>query len=423
MRLTLTVSPSELCLNVRVERWPAPLRVLFQRQFGFFVGGNALSLTGTWMQRIACSWLIWEWTGSAFWLGVLAACDLMPVVLVGPLAGVAADRWDRLKQNKLAQILTAILALAFALLLVVDKLTIVPLLVGVTLQGILIAAVQPARLAMVQEMVPRADVMVAVGLNSVTVNLARLLGPAAAGLIILQLDITWVFALNAMFTLIFVLVLGRLKLAPREIKPAKGSFLWLMREGFVHVARTPALRVILGMLFLGGVLVRSMLELVPAVAALTFTNTTSGLAILTAAAAFGAVVSGLTIRSGASERMLKTVVLWWGLGAVAAAVLTQAPVSSVAIIAAAVMGAAITRGMVGAQTLVQLTTPDTLLGRVLSVHGLIARSSPALGALAIGFSADRFGLPSTVTVTSIIFLAIVIILVFYKPEKPSSPAR
>lgn len=371
------------------------------------------------MQRIACSWLIWEWTGSAFWLGVLAACDLLPVVIVGPLAGVAADRWDRLKQNKVAQLLTACLALAFAVLLVIDKLTIVPLLIGVTLQGILIAAVQPARLAMVQEMVPRADVMVAVGLNSVTVNLARLLGPAAAGLIILQLDITWVFALNAMFTLLFVLILGRLKLSPREIKPAKGNFLWLMREGFVYVVRTPALRVILGMLFLGGVLVRSMLELVPAVAALTFSNTTSGLAMITASAAFGAVVSGLTVRSGASEQMLQTVSLWWGLGAISAAVLTQAPVSLVAIFAAAVMGASITRGMVGAQTLVQLTTPDTLLGRVLSVHGLIARSSPALGALAIGFFADRFGLPSTVTVTSIIFLAIVAILLFLKPDKAS----
>lgn len=392
---------------MRVESLPPPFRVLLQGQFGLFVGGNALSLTGTWMQRIACGWLIWEWTGSAFWLGVLAACDLLPVVFVGPLAGVAADRWDRLRQNKISQMLSACLALTLAVLLVADRLDMIALLVCVTLQGILIAAVQPARLAMVQEMVPRADVIVAVGLNSVTVNLARLLGPAAAGLIILHLDITWVFALNAVYTLLFVLILGRLKLARREIKPAQGNFLWLMREGFAYTVRTPMLRVVLGMLLLGGIVVRSLLELVPAIAARTFTNTTTGLAVLTGAAALGAVISGLTVRGGASDRLLYTVVLWWGLGALAAIALTQAPYAAIAVVAAAVMGGAITRGMVGTQTLVQLTTPDALLGRVLSVLGLIARGSPALGALAIGYSVDRLGLPLTVAISSSVFLAII----------------
>lgn len=132
---------------------PAPLRVLLQGQFGIFAAGNGLSLIGTWMQRIACSWLIWDWTGSAFWLGVLAAGDLLPVVVVAPFAGVAADRWDRLLQNRIAQAISAGLALLLAGLLLADALNIVTLIACVTLQGTLIAAVQPARLAMIQQMV------------------------------------------------------------------------------------------------------------------------------------------------------------------------------------------------------------------------------------------------------------------------------
>ena len=73
------------------------LRRLCRGQFGLYLAGNGLSLVGTWMQRCACSWLVWEWTHSAFWMGVLSAADLLPVFLIGPFAGVAADRWDRLQ--------------------------------------------------------------------------------------------------------------------------------------------------------------------------------------------------------------------------------------------------------------------------------------------------------------------------------------
>jgi MFS family permease len=380
-----------------MDRWPAPIRVLQHAQFGMFVGGSALSLTGTWMQRVACSWLVWEWTGSVFWLGVLAMGDLLPVVIIGPLAGVAADRWNRLRQNKLSQLLSALVAMVMALLLWFDRLDILTLIIFTTLQGTLVAAVQPARLAMVQEMVPREDLSAAVAINSVNVNLARLLGPGAAGIMIAYLDIIWVFAVNAFFTLLFVFILNRIKLTPRVINPTQSSFLTLMAEGFGYAMRNPVMRIVLCVLLTGGMAVRSMLELLPAIAAQTFLNTTTGLAVLTGAAAVGAMVSGMTARSGHS---LYSILLWWGLGGIMASMLTCAPNAILAVIAAAVMGASITRGMVGIQTIVQLATPDMLRGRVLSIHGLIARGSPAIGALPIGYAADLIGLPSTVIIAS-----------------------
>lgn len=99
--------------------------------------------------------------------------------------------------------------------------------------------------------------------------------------------------------------------------------------------------------------------------------------------------------------------IWWAIGAVAAILMTQAPDHWLAVPAAVLLGAAITRGLVGTQTYVQLATPDALRGRVLSFHGLIARGSPAIGALAIGYGADRLGLPVSVTAASVALLLVV----------------
>jgi len=333
---------------------------------------------------------------------VLAMGDLLPVVVIGPLAGVAADRWDRLKQNRLCQALSSFLALALALLLFFDWLNLTTLLVLVTLQGTLVAVIQPARLAMVQEMVPREDLSAAVAINSVNVNLARLLGPAAAGMMIVYLDILWVFVFNAVFTLLFVVILGRIKLAPRAIQTSRSNVRMLLREGFAYALCTPMIRYVLWALLMGGVAVRSMLELLPAIAAQMFLDTTTGLAVLTGASAVGAMISGVTSRS---RQSLISILLWWALGAVSACLLTCSLYAPLAVAAATVMGGAITRGMVGAQTIVQLATPDVLRGRVLSIHGLIARGSPALGALPIGYAIDTVGLPFAVLTASSLLLA------------------
>ncbi|WP_111497408.1 MFS transporter [Marinobacter bohaiensis] len=379
---------------------PAPLRVLVGSQFGLFFAGNSLSLIGTWMQRIACSWLVWEWTHSAFWVGVVSAGDLLPGFAIGPFAGVVADRWNRLRLNILAQSASALLALLTAVLIAMDHLGLIGLVILITLQGMLQAAIQPARMAMVQQMVPLEDLGTAVALNSVCVNLARILGPAVAGAMILYLDVTWTFALNALFTLIFVLVLTRLNLGTYVRRPRTRTFFGEMTEGFAHILQTQPLWLILLVMLCGGSMVRAMIELMPAIAAGTFTENAAGLAALTGAAAFGAVVSGLTIRSGSTARVLYRVQVWWGIGALGAIIVTQTESATIAIIASVIIGFTATRSLVLTQTFVQLATPDALRGRVLSVHGLIARGSPALGALIIGFAADRIGLSLTVELSS-----------------------
>ncbi len=379
---------------------PAPLRVLLGTQLGPFYAGNGLSLIGTWMQRTACGWLVWDWTHSVLWLGILSAGDLLPGMLVGPFAGVAADRWNRLRQNMLAQIASAVLAALTAILLASGHLGLVAVILLITAQGTLTAAIQPARMAMVQQIVPRADMHTAVALNSVIVNLTRMIGPALAGAMIVRSGVVWIFAVNAAVTLAFVFILAALDVAPHARSPGGRSFMGEMADGFVHILRDRALWLILLVMLCGGAIVRAMMELVPAIAAGTFRENATGLAILTSAAAFGAVASGLAMGRVRAANMLYGVFLWWGLGALAAIALTQARGPVLAVASAIVLGAAITRGLVSTQTFVQLTTPDALRGRVLGVHGIIARGSPALGALVIGLAADRIGLARAVEVSS-----------------------
>jgi predicted MFS family arabinose efflux permease len=394
-----------------VRQPPTLIRLLTRGQFALFFYGNGLSLIGSWMQRIASGWLIWEWTHSAFWVGMLAAGDLLPVVLIGPVAGVAADRWDRLKQNRIAQMVSALLALVTAVLLMADQLGLYGLLLLITAQGALVAVVQPARMAMVHEMVARSDMASAVALTSVNVNLARLIGPAIAGAMILRFEIHWVFIVNAAVTAAFVLVLGRIRLTPRAAMPGGASFWRQMTDGFAYVLQVAPMRLILIFMLLGGTLVRAILELVPALAARTFSNSALGLAVLTSASAAGAVTAGLTIRGARPRQLLMGVMLWWSLGAGVSIVLAASGHPMVATAAAAVLGYAITRGLVGTQTFVQLSAPDQLRGRALSVHGLIARGSPALGAIMIGYLADRVGLAAGVAGASIVmFCAIATLL-------------
>lgn len=387
------------------------LRILFQRNFGFYTLGNGISLTGSWMQRIALLWLVWEMTGSGFWLGMLATADMLPILLVGPIAGVAADRWDRLRQTQLCQFILAGIAAAFGFLLFFDLLTL-PILMGLTVaNGCLIAISQPARMALVQSLVGRDDVGTAVALGSVNVNLARLTGPAFAGIMMVQGPVEWVFLVNAALTLIFAVLLFLVRVSPQVRSDRAGSVLGQIREGVVFALRDAGISRLLGLLFLGGAGVRAVQDLFPAVAERNFASGSAGLAFLTSGMAVGAVAAGLTFGVGTFlVPLARRVALSWGCGALALAglALSNHPVLDVALVA--VVGYFVTRGVIGTQTFVQLRAPDQLRGRVLSVHGLVSRGSPALGALLTGWLFDHVGLAPPVLATSAIVIVMVTIV-------------
>ena len=364
------------------------------------------------MQRIACSLVVWDMTHSAAWLGVLAAADLLPTIVVGPLGGAAADRWNVLKLNKLCQFILAVIATLVAALIYFDLLTLWTLIGAIFFQGCIIAFGQPARMTIVQEMVSRDDVPTAVAINSMNVNLARLIGPALAGLLIVQFDVDWVFALNAMATIIFVVVLHRINSPATGLKRQPNrNFLVEIVEGFRYVASNSGMRRMLLLLLAGGVFIRAIAEMLPAFAAEFSAQAATGLAVLTSSMAFGSVAAGLTMNLYiVTPKLPLQVTIAWMLAGFAAIAFAFSHTLWIMALFAMAMGYLSSVSLVATQTYIQLAAPKALRGRALSIHGLVFRASPSLGAMLLGFTSDTFGLTIPVLSSATIMIVIVVLV-------------
>ena len=369
------------------------VRLLTSGQFAIYSAGNCVSLLGTWMQRIGCSLLVWNMTESTFWLGILAAADLLPTLFIGPFAGAAADRWDTLRLNRICQaVLTAVAAL-MTILIVCGFLSLTMLIALVALQGCVIALSQPARLALVQELVAREDIPAAVAINSMNVNLARLVGPAIAGLMVVHFDVAWVFLLNAIVTAIFVATLGVIATVRNTERAFGRNVLADIVAGFRYLIADRGMRVMLFLLLIGGVTIRSVAEMLPAFAAEHFSQAATGLAVLTSTMALGSILAGFSMGTYlVTSRLPQQIILSWLLSAIAVIGFALAPHSWLLSSCAMAMGFFTSLALIGTQTFVQLRAPPPMRGRALSVHGLLFRASPSLGALMLGFASDLFRL-------------------------------
>ena len=220
------------------------LHVLGQRTYGTYVAGNSVSLVGAWMQRIGVGWLTWELTQSGAWLGLVAFADLFPVVIVGPLGGVIADRVDRLRIIMAAQSLAMLQALVLAFLTVTGLIGVEILVALTALHGIIVAFNQPSRLALVPSLVNREDLPTAVAINAVVFSVARFVGPAIAGVLILYAGVAAVFAANAASFLFLLLALYRIRAdvtqEPQDRGHAKSLF-GDVADGLRYAARHPGI--------------------------------------------------------------------------------------------------------------------------------------------------------------------------------------
>lgn len=368
-------------------------QVLGQRNYGLFTLGNSVSLIGTWMQRIASGWLAWTLTESAGWVGAVAFADLFPCMLIGPFAGAAADRWDRMKVMKLGQILGFAQALLLAVLYGLGGLTIWPLFLITLFNGFVTGGLQPFRLSITPRLVDKEWLNTAIAINSVTFNLARFVGPAAAGLMIAIGGMGVTFAINAVSFLAFVVTLNLVRLAPQRIAPSGQSFLKDIAVGLKHAVTMPGVNAIILQTVVSGICVRPVLELLPGWAAQAFNGSSGDFAALTSAFGVGAVLGGLWLAARQGARGLAGIVVWSNIG-MCATLLGFAACTQVwmALPLAVLTGICLVSAAVAGQTLAQILVPDELRGRVLSVLGLVMRGSPAIGALLIGIASDHFGM-------------------------------
>jgi MFS family permease len=366
---------------------------LGQRNYAVYVAGNAVSLIGTWMQRIAVGWLAWELTGSAFWVGAVAFADLFPTVFTGPVAGAVSDRYDRLRVAMTTQVLASLQAVTLAVLVWTGAITVELLFALTFLLGILVGFNQPARLALIPSLVGRENLPAAIAINSIVFNTARFVGPAAAGAAILAGGTALAFAVNAASFLVFVFTLTRIRLAPEPARPTPTQGLFRdTADGLAYALRHPGIGPILGLMLAGTLLGRPLTELLPGFAAAVFRGGPETLAALSSAVGVGAVLAGLRLAARGEPAGLVGLVMR-GHAAAAAATLAVCLVdrTELAVAAMAVFGYfAVTTG-VGTQTLVQLAVEPRMRGRVVSLYGMVLRGGPAVGALAMGTAAEFAG--------------------------------
>lgn len=366
-----------------------PLR---HSDFARYAAGNTLSLIGTWAQRLALGWLIWEQTRSESLLGIAVFADLAPAILIAPLAGAFADRANPLKLLQLYQLLCAIFAALLALVTTVSASVIWPLIGLTFILGTFEALAHPLRLSLVHHLVPPESIGAAVAFNTICFNLARFSGPALCGFMLVASGPTIVFVFNAASYLIFYLLLRSVKKLPAVVDLGTSTLLADIITGIKYVVTEPKIAPSFALMAAVGLLVRPVIDLLPAISDVLYDAGVGELAVYTSAVAFGAMLCAVwlgTLPTDAPRLRIATA------SAAAMAIFTillmavRAPVLVVPLLIA--VGAANVGTFISIQIILQMDSASNMRGRVLSLYGLVFRGAPALGALVAGFAADELG--------------------------------
>lgn len=367
------------------------------RNYRLYFGGQSISLIGTWMTRLATSWLVYRLTGSAFLLGVTGFLSQIPALFLSPLAGVWVDRWDRHRAMTITQILAMIQSLALAVLTLSGHIS-MPWILGLTLmQGLINTFETPARQSFVIQMVDdRADLSNAIALNSSIVNAGRLVGPAIAGLVIAAYGEGFCFLIDGLSYIAVVYSLLAMKnLRPGLRNPPK--HVWHeLTEGWRYIVSSAAIHWILLMLGLVSLIGMPFSVLMPIVADKVLGGGAHTLGFLTAATGLGALacavmlamrqsVVGLGKSLGFAALLLGSSLILFGLS-------RSFWLSMVLMFGA---GYGMMQQIVGSNTILQTIVADDKRGRVMSFYSLSVFGFLPIGSLFAGSIAARIGAPHT----------------------------
>jgi MFS family permease len=360
------------------------------RNYRLFFVGQLISVTGTWMQTVAQSFLVLELTHSGSALGLTTAARFAPMFLLGPWGGLIADRLDKRRLLLVTQALSAVLALAFAVLVATSAIQLWSVYLLATLLGLVNVFDNPARQAMISELVPREQLSNAVTLNSVTVNMARIFGAAAGGIVADTLGLALGFGLNA---LSFVGVISMLVLmSPADMAPAEPQVRerGQLRAGLRYVRSTPALLVPLLMIALVGALAWEFQVSLPLLAVRTFDGDAGTYGAMTAVMGAGAVIGGLftAARRHPGARGLAVAAIGWGVAITAAALAPTLPLEYVVLL---FVGYGSISFNALAKTTLQLAAVPVMRGRVMALWALAWQGSTPVGGPIIGWVGQEFG--------------------------------
>jgi len=365
----------------------SPLAV---RNFRFYFIGQTLSVSGTWMQRVAQSWLVLELTGSGTALGLVTAVQFLPVLFLAPLGGVVADRFNKRRLLLVTQSLAAVLATALGLLVLFDLVQIWMVYALAGALGLVASLDNPTRQTFVLELVGRDQLTSAVSLNSVLVNLARVLGPAAAGALIVTVGLGPCFLANAGTYLAVIAALILMRVAELHTVAPQGRRTGQLREGLRYIRSTPALLTPLVMMGVVGMFAYEFQVILPLIAKFTFGGDAGTYATMTACMGGGAVVGGLVT---ASRRARPAVALsrTAALFGVTQLFVSFAPTLATAYLALVALGAASIGFLALGNATLQLSSTPEMRGRVMGLWAVAFLGSTPIGGPIVGWVGEHIG--------------------------------
>jgi len=375
-------------------RTPAFLERMFRslqtRNYRLWFFGQTVSQSGTWMQSVAQYWLVLELTHSAFDLGITAALQFAPVLLFGTIGGLVADRFDKRRVLLVTQTAFTVQAAVLWMLVASGSVQLWMVWALALLYGFINVLDNPSRQSFVMEMAGHDDLANAIALNSVIVNVSRIVGPALAGILIATVGLSWAFLANAVS---FVAVIGALyAMRPADLhrRPPVARAKGQIRAGMRYAWGAWELRVPLLMMAVIGTLAYNFSVLLPLYAHDVFHRGAGTYSALTVAMGVGALAGGLVIaaRRRPSYRLLVLVSLAFGVLILAVA---AAPTLPLVLVLLVLMGAASLMFIAVANSLLQLNSSGAMRGRVMSLWAIVFLGSTPIGAPLIGFIAEHYG--------------------------------
>ena len=376
-------------------------RALQHRNFKLFFFGQSISVVGTWMTRVATSWLVYQLTHSALLLGLVSFSGQIVSFALGPLAGVWVERLNRRKLLVWTQAAAAVQSLALAALALAHVITLSEIIALTAFQGLINAFDMPGRQSFLVQMVDdRNDLSNAIAINSSMANGARLIGPAIAGLVIGATSEGWCFLIDGVSYLAVIASLLMMRIEPLDIQRNATSMLEQMREGWDYVRTVRPIRTILLLFALLSLMGYSYAVLLPIFAAQVLHGGAYTLGWLTTASGIGALTSGLSLAVRKSvvglTRMLQIAAATLG-GALMLFGLSHVLWLSLALMV--LVGFGLMQGAAISNTIIQSLVPEDKRARAMSYYTMAFFGAAPFGSLLAGALAHRIGAPYTVILT------------------------
>lgn len=378
---------------------------LRHRDYRLLWAGSLFSSSGQWIQQVSIGWLTYQVTGSPFLLGAVNGFRALPLLLLGPFGGVAADRLDRKRLMLFNQLFLMTVTAVFATAVATGNAHIWNIILFTLLTGVAWAFMMPVRQSIVPKLVPREDLMNAIALNSAGINITRILGPSLAGLLIGLVGIAGNFYMQALAyvgvaTMVWLMRVPPIAGASREVSVRHN-----LSEGIGYIWRHPTLRLQMSLPLIPVVLSMPYTSLMPVFAKDVLHVGPEGFGVMMAAPGIGALLGSLTIATlGNANRkgpLLFGSLLALGLALAAFSQSRSLPLSLALLV---LVGGSQMTFMTTNHTLLQITTPDEFRGRVMGIYMLDQGLVP-LGSLLIGTLADLSNAPFAVlTMGSAVFI-------------------